>query len=60
MANLTLISSKSTDEETKEELEEIELPFFDIIVHEDETWFTDLIEEQNALIEKIKRDHNLN
>lgn len=59
MAKFELITSKSREEEIEEEVTELELPFFDIIVHEDETWFDDMIDEQNALIEKIKRDNNL-
>lgn len=59
MPNLTLISRKSTEEEIIEETEEINLPTFDIIIHTEDSWFQDMIDEQTAAIEKIKRDHNL-
>lgn len=55
MAKLTLIESKPLEEE----LEEIELPTYDIIVHEDETWFERTIreiEEDNPEQEK-KLEH---
>lgn len=59
MPSLTLIDSKSDDEKIKKEIEEIQLPLFDIIIHEDESWFEEMITEQNDVIEKIKRDHNI-
>lgn len=59
MTTLTLIKSRPLEEQLKDELEEIELPMFDIIVHTEDSWFQDMILEQEAAIEKIKRDHNL-
>lgn len=56
---LQLIKEKSTVEEIAEEVEEIELPRFDIIEFEEDSWFSDMIEEQTAAIEKIRRDNNL-
>jgi hypothetical protein len=51
MTKLTIINSKPINKEIEEELEEIGLPNFDIIVHEDDTWFDDKIKE----IEEIRR-----
>lgn len=59
MTNLELITNLSTEEEIEEELDEINLPDFDIILYEESTWFESMIEEQTAAIEKIKRDNNL-
>jgi len=59
MTNLELITNLSTEEEIEEELDEINLPDFDIILYEESTWFDDMISEQTAAIEKIKRDNNL-
>lgn len=59
MTKLTLINSKPVNEQIEEEIEEIQLPLFDIIVHEESTWFEDMITEQNEAIERIKRDHNI-
>jgi len=59
MTDLECITSTSSEEEIEDELEEIGLPGFDIIVHEDDDWFSDMMDEQNAAIEKIKRDNNL-
>ncbi len=59
MTNLELITNLSTEEEIEDELDEINLPDFDIIVHEESSWFDDMLEEQTAAIEKIKRDNNL-
>lgn len=46
MTKLTLIKSKSLDEQIEEELTEIQLPLFEIIVHNDDTeesWFREAI-----------------
>ena len=61
---LQLIKNKSTEEEIIEEVEDIELPHFDIIVHTEDdlfegNWFTDMMEEQEEAIKQIKRDHNI-
>lgn len=43
MTELKLIKSKPVEEQIKEELEEIQLGMFDIIEHDEDTWFTDAI-----------------
>lgn len=50
MTKFRLIESKPLEEE----IEEIELPTFDIIVHEEETWFERTIREieEDEQIEK--------
>lgn len=61
MTKLTLINSKPINTELEEEMEEIGLPNFDIIVHEEETWFDEKIkeiEELNRITERNKSmDH---
>lgn len=54
MTKLTLIESKSLEQE----LEEIELRTFDIIVHEKETWFEraiQQIEEDKELVKTLEQ-----
>ena len=41
MTTLKLILSKTVEEE----IEEIQLPLFDIIEHDEETWFTEAIKK---------------
>ena len=48
MTKFRLIESKSLEEE----IEEIELPTFDIIVHEEETWF-------ERAVRQIKEDEQI-
>lgn len=45
MTKLTILDSKLIEEEIEEELEEIQLPLFDIVMHEDGTWVQRAIEE---------------
>jgi len=52
MANLELIKDKSTREEIEDEVEEIQLPLFDITIHDDETWFQNMIKEINEMIKQ--------
>jgi hypothetical protein len=51
---LTLIKSKSLDEE----LEEIEIPIFDIIVHDEETWFERMIDDLEKANNSTKYEQN--
>jgi len=46
MTELKLIKSKPVEEQIKEELEEIQLSMFDIIEHDDETWFVKMYKKQ--------------
>jgi hypothetical protein len=45
MTTLTLIKSKPINEQIEEELEEIQLPLFDIEINEEGNWFTKAIEK---------------
>lgn len=56
MTNLELITNLSTEEEIEEELDEINLPDFDIILYEESTWFSDVIED---LEKEIKKNGNI-
>lgn len=60
MTKLTLIKSKPLDEQITDDFNTIELPTFDIIEHEDETWFTEMIEELNDMIKKDKEFYGNN
>ena len=51
MATFRLIESKSLEEE----IEDIELPMYEIIVHEEETWFEKSIREIEKLEEMLNR-----
>lgn len=55
MTNIKLVPNKTTEQE----IEEIELPTFDIIVHEEDTWFNDAIEQQEEEIRRINKDNSL-
>jgi hypothetical protein len=44
MTKLKLIKSKPLDEQLIEEVKEIQLSMFDIIEHEDSTWFSEILE----------------
>lgn len=55
MTTLTLIKNKSVEEE----IEDIDLPNYDIIIHEVDTWFDDKIKEIEELKRITERDRGM-
>lgn len=54
MSKLKLVESKSLTEEIKE----IELPEFDVVFHEDETWFTEAVKQHEAALKKMENPND--
>lgn len=53
MPKLTIVPSILVEEEIKDRAQEIDMPSFDIIPYEEDTWFDDMIQEQEEAIRRI-------
>jgi len=53
MPKLTIVPSIPVEEEIRDRVQEIDMPGFDIIPYEEDTWFEDMIEEQEDAIRRI-------
>lgn len=57
---LELVKSSPVEEVLEDEINTIELPEYDIIVHVDRSWFEQMILDQQNIIERLKKDTSLN